>query len=171
MFLAGPETDLCACAESFEDVRLIRARREIENFDSCSFRTRTREDIPIDVFLTHTVEKPEWPNLRIVLENGIILWTSYDWVLFKNDGTTVLEHEKYEDDPQYHMFRSAAFLAAGEDAPYGVCTLETALEHTRCVERIQQYPIRILAEGEFVRHEENGGFYTVPRLEEFLGSR
>ncbi len=170
LFLAGPEMPLCASAESFADVHLIRARREIENFDSCFFRARTRENIPIDVFMTHTVEKPEWPNLRIRLEKAEIVWSPSDWVLLGADGATVLERAAYEEDPQYHMFRTAAALAAGEPGPSaGVCTIQTALEHTRCVEQIQKYPIRVLAEGEYVRREDGGGFYTVPGLEKILG--
>jgi len=161
LYLAGPEDELCAFAESFEDVKLLRARRNIENFDTCSFRTYTREEVPIDVFMTHTVETPHWPSLKIRLDDAVILWTSYDWVMFGKDGKTVIEHVVYQEDPQYYMFKSAALLAAGETPSAGVCTLATALEHTRCVECIQRYPIRVLSEGEFVRHEEGGGFYTV----------
>lgn len=158
LYCAGMELERSACVEHLENVRLVKARPEIENFDSCSFRAWTREEISIDVFFSHTTAETEWPNLCFAFDSGNrIIWSPSEWIAV-DPGDNVLERITFAEDPQYHMFRTVAEMAAGEAHRYGICTLETALEHTRCVELIQRYPVAI--DKEAVRHEDEGGFYT-----------
>ncbi len=141
LFCAGAEPEDSACVERLENVRLFRARPEIENFDVCSFSAYTRENVRLDVTFSHAVREAEYPNLRFHFADGSeIFWDTSGW----SDGT---KHFAYREDPQYSMFLN---MITGSD---DVCTLRTALEHTRCVELIQRYPIEPI---EAIRHEEGG---------------
>ena len=144
--------------ERLENVRLLRARREIENFDSCIFRAVGSNSLSVDVFFSHTVEQPEWPHLTITLERAVIHWHTNEW--FVEGGT---ERMVYADDPQYEMFKSAVLLAETGKVAHHICTLQEAMKHTRCVALAQQFPVQILNENEYIRH---GDFYSVPMLKE-----
>ncbi len=158
LFVSGPDMESCSRIETLEDVRLFRARRGIENFDSCDFVVNTDGNVAVHVSMSHTVEKTEWPNLTFEFDSGSkLVWTPSEWILFSASGTPV-QQNIFKNDPQYEMFRSVALLAAGEGAPHQICTLETALEHTRCVEAVQAYPVETV---KGIYHPENGGFYTI----------
>ncbi len=141
LFCAGAEPEESACVERVEHVRLLRARPEIENYDVCSFSAYTRENVRLDVTFSHAVRETEYPNLRFHFADGSeIFWDTSGW----SDGT---KNFTYREDPQYTMFRN---MITGSDE---VCTLHTALEHTRCVELVQRYPIEPT---EAIRHEDGG---------------
>ncbi len=142
LFCASPEWNGSARAERLENVRLYRARPEIENFDVCSFTAYTRENVKIDLSYSHAVKETEWPNIRFHFSDGSpdIFWTSYDWT----DGTVQHIYKEHSGNHQYTMFRNIATDAEE------VCTLQAALEHTRCVELVQRYPVTPV---KAIRHE------------------
>lgn len=152
LFLTDTEVD------HLEDVTLLRARRDIENFDTCLFRAIGTNGVDVDVYFSHTVEKPVWQHLTFTLEDAVIHWYTNEW--FVEGGT---ERMTFAEDPQYEMFKSVVQLAESGRAANHVCTLQEAMKHTRCVEMVQKFPIRVLKEDEYIRHED---FYSVPMLEE-----
>ncbi len=140
LYCTAPEPAGTSCVERLENVQLFRARPEIENFDVCSFSAYTRENIRMDVVFSHAVWETEYPNLRFHFSDGSeIHWTTDGWT----DGTVF---RRYQEDPQYSMFRYIAIPDKDSDSG---CTLSAALEHTRCVEMIQHYPIK---NTEAIRH-------------------
>ncbi len=168
LFLTADSKFESAGLERVENVRLLKARPEIENYDVCSFRAVTCGNIPIDVQFSHASAANEWPNLSLILDDGIVRWYPNEWFLFAPDGKTVREHVVFKEDPQYEMFRTVASLTSGQEVTNCICTLEVALEHTRCVEMVQKYPITALTGSQVVRHTEEGGYYDVPFPDELL---
>lgn len=155
LFLTDTEVD------HLEDVNLMRARRDIENFDSCIFRAAGSNGVDVNVYFSHTVEKPVWPHLIITLDHAVIQWHTNEWFVTTSP-ENIAEHMIFADDPQYEMFKSVVQLAETGRAAHNICTLQEAMKHTRCVAMAQTFPIRVLKEDEYLRHEN---FYSVPMLE------
>lgn len=144
---------------------LYRARPEIETFDVCLVRFRTREDARVSIALSHAAEKNAHPRLRVECERGTVLW-SLDGPWEVRDasgavlasGTTVSPHEA--------MFRAALAFAGGAEAsvPPILCSLAMARQQVRAVELLtEKLAVTPLSRSAVLR---DGGQWTIPGLPE-----
>lgn len=113
------------------DGALLRARPEIETFDTCALHFKTENSVDIYTLLTHSTDVNRNPAIRIECENGAVYWCAdHGWNIRSADGAVL--HSGRIDEPRRCMFLDVANRLEGE--PVFLCPLSVALEHTNCIE-------------------------------------
>lgn len=130
LFFSGVRFGESARAVSVEGM-LLRARPEIETFDTCALHFKTENSVDIYTFLTHSTDVNRNPALRLECERGAVYWCAdHGWNIRSQDGAVL--HSGCVEEPRGCMFLDVADRLEGE--PVFLCPLSVALEHTNCME-------------------------------------
>lgn len=156
LFLNGPAQYRCAMPRSVAG-KVMRARPEIEMFDACDVDFALDNGTSTRVLLAHCCTERINPEIRIVCENGSIVWhNNSDWSVTAANGTAIASGTGVH--PGETMFRLIVKKLDFPETP--AYTLENALSHTVGVEMLDKtLPI------EAADAEYRDGIYRVPGLE------
>ncbi len=124
------------------EARLWRAN-DIENFDSCAMRVRTKGGVDLFFYTAHPVGECRGPEFEYVFEKGTVRCTGE-----KNrlsiaaefaDGST----EDYGNPYDTYMRKLTDSMAKSADpaGPPLVCTIATARPHMQCIEALRALPV------------------------------
>lgn len=156
LFLSGRTAAASAAAVSVTG-SVWRARPEIEMFDACDVDFVLDNGATAHVMLAHCCETQINPHVKIICENAVIKWDTFNWSVTDNDGAMIASGTVV--NPGEAMFKLVTDKIFAPDVP--VYTLANALEHTRCVELLDRScPIENIA-ASYV-----DGLYRVAGLEQ-----
>lgn len=167
LFFGG--TDFAVPAEISEmEAELLRARKEIEMFDTCCLRMRTAADARLNVFFSHAGERAIEPVLVLECENGRVEWAlNGRWRISDRHGAemnggkvNIRENELFDCICGYVRRRNGF-----------ICDLSLAQAHVHCIETLfKNFPIRNIS----ALRRQSDGQYVIPdldtRITEFLKS-
>lgn len=134
LFLLGDGMDVCADADDLE-VDCFRAN-DIETFDTCSVKM-TASGVPLYLIASHAAEKRKDPEFVYRFENADVRYSQSecpDIIATFKDGTTKNYGNPFLD-------RYVAVWDCINDIREGrvpICTVRTAIPHTRLTKRIYE---------------------------------
>ena len=156
LFLNGPAQYRCAMPRSVAG-KVMRARPEIEMFDACDVDFALDNGASARVLLAHCCSEKIDPEIRIVCENGIIVWrNNRDWSVTAADGARIASGQAVH--PGEAMFRLIVKKLDFPETP--AYTLENALAHTVGVEMLDRMLPIEAADAEY-----RDGIFRGPGLE------
>ncbi|MDD3154661.1 MAG: hypothetical protein PHS41_07315, partial [Victivallaceae bacterium] len=162
LFFAGTEETEVGHAVAMQ-AELVRARPEIETFDSCGIRVLTQNDCRIVVLFTHACEEEQMPELRLELDRMSIVW-SQDCRVRCYDPDGKLLSDEPGTDCRVAMCEHMA-RRIHNDASAVIYTLQNAREHTFCVEKLHElFAVRALTPGEYMILPERDNQYAIPAI-------
>ena len=132
---------LGASMETSAEVSDLRAdclrANDIENFDTCSIQMKISNGIPLYFIASHAAEKQKNPEFIYIFENAVVSFSEDDGSCIKavfSDGST-----KCYGDPFEQQFKKMFdCLEAIQSGTQPICTVKTALPHTKLVKRLYQ---------------------------------
>jgi predicted dehydrogenase len=143
--------------------KLLRARSEIEMFDTCDLLYTLENGATARTAFTHSCAEFDDARIFVACEKGAISWIgNSDWVVYDEEKNIIAQGKAVY--PGETMFRRV--VAKLYDPSVEVYTLANGLEHVRCVEMAdKKCPI------ENVECEKINGVCTVKGIEELIDSR
>lgn len=139
LFLLGKTMETSADADSVE-ARCWRAN-DIENFDTCSIRAEVG-DVPLYFIASHAAGRKRDPEFVYRFEHAEVCFAQNEGsqiVATFTDGTV----KNYGDPFANNFSKLWECVAAVRDGSTPICTVETAMAHTRVIERIwREFPVR-----------------------------
>jgi len=156
LFLSG-KTAASSAAGASVTGNVWRARQEIEMFDACDVDFVLDNGSSAHVMLAHCCATQINPHIKIICENAVIKWDTFNWSVTDNDGAAIASGSVV--NPGETMFKLVTDRISDPGVP--VYTLTNALEHTRCVELLDHScPIENIA-ADYI-----DGLYRVAGLEQ-----
>ena len=157
LFLNGKNERVTASAGTVSGF-LWRARPDIEMFDACHSRFTLENGSTAEIQFAHSTDSAITPRIRIECENGLIEWLNNEsWQISGIGGTLIASGTAWL--PEDVMFRQVLLKLDDPEVP--VYTLQNALEHTKCIELLDQSCRIQKAESEI-----KDGVYCIPGLAE-----
>lgn len=146
LFCLGRLPDGAARVLSVEG-ELLRAREDIENFDSCLLAYETDAGVPLRVALSHATATTIPAEVVFRFEHAVLRWSYHGWSVEDLEGHVLRKED--EDDSLDQAYTSIARLA-GEGVPTRlVCSLEAARESVAAAAMAQaSLPVRVLGRSE-----------------------
>jgi len=132
LFMLGEGMDECAEAEELA-VDCYRAN-DIETFDTCSVKM-TAKGVPMYLIASHATEKRKDPEFVYLFENAEVRYSQSekpDIIATFADGTV----KNYGDPFRDRYVAIWDCINAIRQGSVPICTVKTAIPHTRLVERI-----------------------------------
>ncbi len=157
LFLAGENFEHSAHAEEIQ-AELYKARPEIETFDTCGVRIRTQNKVEILALFSHATEQNRNPKIDIECENGTVLWQADGQYTITDQQENILECGKCESPVADQFERIVRKITRPEEF---TCTLDIALEHTRCIENLHRFFQTVPITAEFAERRESDGQYMI----------
>ena len=115
--------------------KLLRARPDIEMFDACHVAFTLSNGTDAEIRFAHCTDRTSGLNFRVECENGIIDWNSdTGWKITDNRKGVIASGTI--SDPSPDMFRQVVMKLDHPELP--IYTLQNALEHTNCIELLDQ---------------------------------
>ena len=134
LFLLGEDMDMSAEAESLEAV-CLRANR-IESFDTCTLKM-TVDGADLYFAASHAAENERWPEFVYKFENATLTYTEDEggeFIATKADGTK----KSYGVLPKHTKAKVWDCIKAIREGKTPICTVKTALAHTRVIKSIYE---------------------------------
>ncbi|MBQ2686809.1 MAG: Gfo/Idh/MocA family oxidoreductase [Clostridia bacterium] len=119
----------------------VRAN-DIENFDTCSLRIMTDKGVPLYFIASHATDKNKDPEFVYEFEKASIVYAQND----RKDIRAVYKDgrvESYKDPFERPLGKVDDCISAVKEGTTPICTVGTALAHTRLIEMIYaNIPVR-----------------------------
>lgn len=137
LYVLGNDDHSALVPEEFQG-ELYRAN-DIENYDTAAIEMRTKAGAIIKMYVSHAVPYEKGPQFSFRFENATVTYGDDKRIVARFlDG-----REKVYGDPDLEYFAkirgTVDAIRTGGSVP---CDVETALAHTYCINRIQEFPIR-----------------------------
>ena len=169
LFLLGSTINRTAGVKAI-DAQLYKANPNIENFDTAAFRCVTDENVPIEYYTSHAIKQNRVGPLSEYRFEKATVYFGLDgvneYVARFHDGKCV----SYGDIPKGKRLQKlydAIDCVRTQSEP--LCTIETAMPHVQCVERMQECGVVPVDEDNIIQWKEDGDvFYSIKGLEEKL---
>ena len=131
---------------------------DIENFDTCALRLTTKDNVSLYYIASHATEKKKNPEFVYAFENATVTFSQDEGseiIATFRDGTTKNYGNPFASDTK-KLWDSIAAAKSGNPP---ICTVRTAMEHTRLIETLyREVPIKRFPEEEIAIKE--GTDYT-----------
>lgn len=139
-FLLGNTMNTSAELASFE-ADCLRANA-IENFDTCSIRMRTKENIPLYFIASHAIETRRNPEFVFNFSHAVVSFSEdhgSDIVATFRDGTK----KNYGNPFENNFKKFSDCIRAVREGTSPICTAKTAATHAALIQKLyEQIPIR-----------------------------
>jgi predicted dehydrogenase len=153
-----------------EEIRgeLYRAN-DIENYDTAAIEMKTKSGALLRMYVSHAVPYERGPRFSFRFENATVTYGEDKRIVARfKDG-----REKVYGDPDQEYFakirRTIDAIRTGVPVP---CDAETALAHTYCVNRIQEFPVQPFPQEKIrIQNLEDDSLVWVEGLAEELEQR
>jgi len=136
---------------------------DIENFDTCFLKLKTNENVPLYFAASHATEKVKDPEFVYTFEKAKIVYSKEENPVIKavfNDGREITYGDPFENN----FKKITDCLDAIKNGTTPVCTVETAIPHTRLIDKIyKEIPITAF-EKEQISYKESENRLFVPGL-------
>lgn len=139
-FLLGKEMNKSADVSELSG-ECLRAN-DIENFDTCALKLTAGEGVPLYFIASHATETRREPEFVYTFENAKVIYSQNDESNIKavfNDGREICYGDPFEN-------RFKKLLDCIDALKFGttpICTVETALPHTKLIKRLyDEIPIK-----------------------------
>ena len=157
LFLNGKNERVTASAVTVSGI-LWRARPDIEMFDACHSLFTLENGSTAEIQFAHCCDSAITPRIRVECENGLIEWLNNEsWLISGIGGAPIASGTAWL--PEDVMFRQVLLKLDDPEVP--VYTLQNALEHTKCIELLDQFCRIQKADSEI-----KDGIYCIPGLVE-----
>ncbi len=155
LFFAGETFESSASVKSVE-AELYRARPEIENFDTCAFRTKTESGIDILTLFSHASDQNLGQFIKVEGEKGVANWQQTGiFQIVSNSGETIYEYNTAEELLE-KMFGDV--IKRLTDDNQFVCTLDIAAKQTEVIEKLYKEATIVDLTTNVTRAEGNGQY-------------
>ncbi len=145
------------------DGTLLRARKEIENFDAASLAIATSEGIPLLYYTAHCIEEKKVGPIGVYeFEKGTITETDDDFTAIMLDGTQRRYEQGKQDNRLQKLYSTIDAVRKHERVP---CSLVTSVAHAKCVLLAQQLGITDIPNALYHQEEEDS-YWSIPGLTE-----
>ena len=134
LFLLGATMNQSAPVEDVE-ADCLRAN-DIETFDTCALRARIK-NVPIYFIASHAAGKNKNPEFVYTFEKATVHFSEDDGCMIRaifNDGNEKCYGNPFEND----LKKLWDTVDAIKNRVSPICTVETAMEHTKLIEQIHQ---------------------------------
>lgn len=137
LYLTGDRIDTSAQLKNVT-AELYRANA-IETFDTCAVKVKTKSDIDIYYYATHTVKETKEPQFVVEFDNATVNYESgyedSNIVATWKDGTTSV----YEDPEEEHLAKLNVCINAIQQGDQQIlCGPEAASAHVNCIYAMHQ---------------------------------
>ena len=161
LFLLGRDMETSTEVGDFE-ANCLRAN-DIESFDTCAIRMRSVEGVSMYFIASHAAGVRRDPEFVYEFERATVRFSQNEGSLIHaafQDGTEKCYGDPFEDQ----LKKLWDCVGAVRDGTRPICTVRTAMPHTRLIERMYgECPIRDFP-AERIRETENGGGVYVDGL-------
>ncbi|MEM8875775.1 MAG: Gfo/Idh/MocA family oxidoreductase [Planctomycetota bacterium] len=173
LFLLGPAQETAA-AISHVTADLLRARHDIENFDTCSLRAglkRGNNELSLVVNYSHAIDTNIQPHITIDTDRGVLEFAFNGAATFTpNQGDMTNLNPDENRNPRPPMAKALARAVRGQPQTGATATLANARAHTLLVSAVSQAAeiVDIPAEQVTAHQQDDRVFLRVTRLAEYL---
>jgi len=157
-FVLGKSMNSSILYSSFEG-ECLRANN-IENFDTCSFKIKTVDGVPLYYVASHATDKRKNPEFVYTFENAIVRYSQEEDSIIRatfNNGETKVYGDPFADS--FGKIWNCVDCIRNGTTP--ICTVETAMTHNKFIYDVyKNVKIEQLPHDSIFENENKDGIYV-----------